>query len=165
MQSEFSPFLTRLDIVLWFLRVQTWCGAAVLVLISVSPYPFSTALGLLNMEDIATVGLPVLLLALYPRAIATTLLGARAPEPVGLPDLRLLVGRCVGLTLFLGSIGRVVILTAHGVFSFVYLHQLSPGIGYPQILVWAQFIGAACAFFFGFFLAFGPAIRDNFRER
>lgn len=161
------PALTRFDAVMWFLRVQLWLSVVTLVvtlaLFLVQPLRF-IALGLQNL---VFWGLPILVLAAFPSVLASGVLGQTGRDPVNSGDLRFLVGRCVGLALFVGSLGRVVGYSLWLLYGLV--SQLAGrgtfSLGFAPSFMMVQIISTAASFFLGFFLAFGPAIRDAFRAR
>lgn len=164
MQSEFSSPLTRFDAVLWFLRVQLWFCLVGLVLSVVQPYSLLSWGTLL--QNCVSGGLPVLALLLFPTALANSALGESARDPVtSLDDLRSLVLRCVGLALFVGVLGWAFIGSGYILYSLVPRVSSAWVFGSGIMLTYmrAQIAGTAVRFILGFFLAFGPAIRDNFR--
>ena len=167
MQSEFTPPLTRLDAVLWFLRVQMWVSVIALILAFIQPYPLSFSLGSILQNGIGN-GISVLVLLIFPGVLANSALGTSAREPLNsLLGLRSLVIRCVGLSLFVGNLGWAFIYSAYVLYSLVPNVSSAWAFGSGVGLSYMRFqIGVtALRFILGFFLAFGPAIRDNFRAR
>ncbi len=95
MRSEFAALVSRLDVVLWFLRVQLWLSLA--TLLTGFPSPYGYGLGL-NQQYLLVWVLPILILLVFPRALASAMLGQSAREELSLlPGLSSLVGGCVGL--------------------------------------------------------------------
>ena len=127
--------------------------------------PYGLILGV-SVQNLFSAGLPILILALFPRVIALAMLGQSARDELSsLHQLRLLVGRCVGITLLLGSLGRAVMLSlaiAEGMISRGSFSLRAPNGPYPNIFS-SQILAVTFAFFVGFVLAFGPSIRDSFR--
>lgn len=163
MQQEFSPPLTRLDAVLWFLRVQLWVSVVYFVSSLVTPFVGFGAL--ISWQTLCGTGLPLLVYLLFSRVLAVGVLGQSARDSIStLPDFRPLMGRCVGLSLFVSSLGRVISLTFLFAYSLLTGKPLYGSILGSSIL-FGQVVVAALSFFLGFFLAFGPVIRDNFRAR
>ncbi|BCM90213.1 hypothetical protein IAD21_02064 [Abditibacteriota bacterium] len=162
MQSEFSPPSTQLDAVLWFLRVQMWLSVVYLVSGFVSPYGYGGFMGLLSLQNLIISGIPILILWLFPRPLAFASMGARARDPL---VLRHLLGRCIGLSLFVRSLGNAVLLSIGLAEAFFSRGSFSLGGGYVSPFYFSSLIGTVVSFFLGFALAFGPAIRDNFRSR
>ena len=163
MQSEFSAPLTRLDVVQWFLRVQLWVSIFSLILSFVSPYALFSGLSLQILVD---GGLPVLVLLLFPTILANSVLGASACETVtSLHDVRSLAGRCVGLALLIGILGWAVLYSGGILYDLATGRSSASlfGSGTSSTYMHSQIIAVAMRFFLGFFLAFGPAIRDYFR--
>ena len=164
------PPLTRFDAVMWFLRVQLWLSVVALALSLIQPVGF---IGL-GLQSLVSWGLPILVLAAFPSVLASGVLGWSGRDPVNSGDLRFLVGRCVGLALFVGSLGRVVgysLWLLYGLVSqlagrgTVSLGLGGLGLGLAGSFVMVQIISTAVSFLLGFFLAFGPAIREGFRAR
>ncbi len=156
--QQFSPPVTRLDAVLWFLRVQLWLSVVAFVTGLITFSGFFVNLGL---QSLVNFGLPILILSLFPRVLASAVLGSSAREPL---DFRALLGRCVGLSLFVGSLGRAIALT----FTLGYnVLNGAPvfGSGFSSGFLLSQSITTALSFLLGFALAFGPAIRDGLRGR
>ena len=165
MQPQFSPPITRLDAVLWFLRVQLWLSVVALITGLFTPWGFFLGLGLQNLTNF---GLPILVLSLFPRILASAMLGHSTHEELSaLTGLRPLVGRCVGAALFVGSLGRAATLTLSFGYEFFTRGNVGTGpVGIPRSYFFLpQLSIVAVPFFLGFVLAFGPAIRDNFRAR
>ena len=165
MQSESLLPLTRLDIMLWFLRVQLWVSGIALASSLVQDVVGSRVSVL---RDLVGYGIPVVALALFPRVLATSALGDSVRESVTSPRLpRTLVFRGVGLTLFVQTLGWTIS------YSLLFVYNLLPfassgwslGSGITRFYQLFAIANTASQFLLGFFLAFGPAIRDNFRER
>ena len=172
MQSPFpSVPLTRFDVVMWFLRVQLWllvvAALAQLVTSVVDLFaPISSPL--LFLQFVGGEAVPILILLLFPAVLASSVLGPTARDSVvSLADVKPLVGRCVGLALFVGSLGQLVLFFVAVAYGFA-THDPSLGMGRAGTMRWftlAQFIAPTVSFFVGFALAFGPAIRNSFRAR
>ncbi|RYX81866.1 hypothetical protein EON83_22180 [bacterium] len=160
MQSEFSPPLTRHDAVLWFLRVQLWLSVLLLIQGAFVPYGFFVGIFL---QSLVAYGVPILVLSLFPRVLASAMLGDSARDPLTFHDFQSLVWRCVGVALFTGALGRAVISFFVIAEALIVRRSLTPSITYSYIGL--QFVGTMFALVLGFFLAFGPSIRDNFRAR
>lgn len=165
MQTPLSlPPLTRFDAVMWFLRVHLWLSLVAFLLSLFQPFMLITWSQVLLNAVLA--GVPVLLLALFPSILASSALGRMAREPVS-GDLRFLTGRCVGLTLFVNSLGRAALYSILLLYSFV--PKVSSawvfGSGVAHSFTIIQIVTSAISFSLGFALAFGPAIRDSFRAR
>ena len=117
-----------------------------------------------GVEAVVSSALPILILALFPRLLASAMLGARARDGVAtVADVRPLVGRCAGVALFVSSMGRAVM----GTLSFGYAY-LTGGMGMGGGMVRSLMLGQVVfefglLLFLGFLLAFGPVIRENFR--
>ncbi len=163
MQSELSPRLTQLDAVLWFLRVQLWLSVVYLVSGSASPYGGRFGiLSFISVSNLIISGIPIFILWLFPRPLAFASLGVSAHDPL---TLRPLLGRCIGLSLFVRSLGNAVLLSL-GLANMLYSRgSVGFGGGYSSLFFLSPLIGTVLSFFLGFFLAFGPAILDNFRAR
>jgi len=161
MQSQFSPPLTRLDAVLWFLRVQLWLSVVNALTALVQPSIFFWSLAAQNLLPSA---LAVLIFALFPRVLASAMLGSGAgAEVASLHDLRPLVGRCVGAAFFVHSLGNAVLYSGYIGYSLLTHSSLfAPGM--PSSILITRVAGTAISFFLGFALAFGPAIRDGLRS-
>ncbi len=160
MQSPFpSVPLTRFDVVMWFLRVQLWLLVVYLATRLFTPTGFAWPV---LVQTISALALPILVLSLFPRVLTLASLGSSAREPLELPTL---VGRCVGLSLFVGSLGRVVTFTLGLALNGYRTGSFFLNSGYVSMLLDMQIIGITFQFFLGFALAFGPAIRNSFRAR
>ena len=171
MQSPFpSVPVTRFDVVMWFLRVQLWvlvvtAFAQLLTSVGYLFAPFSSPLLFLRFVGINAV--PVLILLLFPAVLASSVLGPTTRDSVvSLADVKPLVGRCVGLALFVGSLGPLVLFFVGLAYGFATeSSSLGLGTGPQRIWMLAQLIAPTILFFVGFTLAFGPAIRNSFRAR
>ena len=162
MKSDFSPPLTRLDAILWFLRVQLWLSVVALLQGFLMPYGLFWGV---TLQNLFSSGLPILILALFPRVVALAMLGQSAREELtSLHELRPLVGRCVGITLLVGSLGRAVMLSLAIAEAVISRGSFSLSGPTPNIFS-AQILPVTLSFFLGFVLAFGPAIRDGLRAR
>lgn len=164
------PPLTRFDVVMWFLRVQLWFSLATALaqLLSFVLYFFAPiSLPLFGLQFVGPSMMEILVLLLFPAVLASSVLGSTLRDSVAsLSDVKPLVGRCVGLALFVGSLGRLVLFVGFVAYSFV-THSSAPvlGTGIARTLSLTQLLGPTLSFFVGFALAFGPAIRDGFRAR
>ena len=164
MQSELSAPLTRLDAMLWFLRVQLWVSGVALAS-SLSRDVVDSRVSILR--DLVGYGIPVVALAIFPRVLANSALAHSARERVTSPSPpRTLVLRGVGLTLFVQTLGWTII------YSLLFVYNLLPfvssgwslGSGITRFYQLFAMANTASQFLLGFFLAFGPAIRDHFRK-
>lgn len=165
MQSDLAA-LTRFDVVLWFLRVQLWLS--VIFLLSSFIQPFLFVVPLLSLQNLVAFGIPVLVLLLFPKILAASAVGRSAPEPItSVSDLRPLVLRCVGLFLFIQNLGGAVMYSLFILYTLVAsassMWFFSSSISVSSMRF--QIVSTAVRFLLGFFLAFGPAIRGNFRAR
>lgn len=176
MHSESAPSLTRFDVVLAFLRAQLWISVVALFVGGITSLSYvwsGFGAGFISLRVIGLALIPVILLILFPSLLAGNALGRTARAPVAsFSDLRPLIGRCTGLFLFVQSLGHLVILTG----LFLYSSATQPsgslwrtlfGSAPPGRYMWvsmAQLTIPLLSVLIGFFLAFGPAIRDNFRE-
>lgn len=176
MESPFPlPSLTRFDVVMWFLRVQMWLllvTAIARLLTSVVYFfaPIGSPFFAARLIAINTV--PVLILLVFPAVLASSVLGSTARDCVtSVSDVKPLASRCLGLALFVGSLGQLVVF--FGAVAY-YLVTHNPMLGFPmpglatgvgRLLALGQLVEPTISFFLGFALAFGPAIRDSFRAR
>lgn len=164
------PPITRFDAVMWFLRVQLWIslsGVLISCLGSLFSFfaPFALRWGWL--QTIGMAGVPVLILLLFPAVLASNALGSTSRQPVvSLLDLKLLIGRCLGLALFVTSLGPIVLLSVAITYELATRGtSTSLGAGAMRLIMLAQLVGPTISLFLGFALAFGPNIRDSLRAR
>jgi len=148
--------------VLWFLRVQLWLTVLQLVAgLTFLAGSLGTAFSLSNHSYYV---LPLLILTLFPRMLAAAMLGAKTRGVVTrLEELRPLVLRCAGAALFVHGIGSVVLSTVSLGYTYFDMRGVSPARPILPYHIW-QLIGSCVTFVLGFLLAFGPVIRENFRE-
>ena len=171
MQSPFpSVPLTRFDVVMWFLRVQLLLlvVAALAQLVTSVAYLFAPISSpLLFLRLVGGEAVPILILLLFPAVLASSVLGPTARDSVvSLADVKPLVGRCVGLALFVGSLGQLVLFFIAVAYGFATgSNSAGLGTGTPRVWMLALLVTPTISFFLGFALAFGPAIRNSFRAR
>ncbi|BCM90211.1 hypothetical protein IAD21_02062 [Abditibacteriota bacterium] len=166
MPSETSVPLTHFDATLCFLRVQLWV-VMVNALLEM-PRAFAqhaySGMSLFALANALYWVLPIVVLVVFPRLLAMAVCEARGREPLHAANLRGVVGRWVGLALFIGSLGGTVRFT---LLSAEFLKRRSHfGLNagaFPTIHWWELFV-IISPLVLGFALAFGPAIRDNFRK-
>lgn len=169
MESLPIPPITRFDAVMWFLRVYLWISVvyAITGILSSIFYLF-TPFGFTGFGARAILPqlVPCLLLWLFPALLAANSLSHSARDAVQASDLKFLVGRCVGLALFIGSLGQVAL------YSVAIAYSLATGgrpvvstPSYPLIMSIGPAVGPFLSFILGFALAFGPAIRDSLQPR
>ncbi len=165
-----SPPLTRFDAVMWFLRVQLWLlvVTGVFQLLTSIVYLFSSFRSpVFLIQFVGSHAVPILILMLFPAVLASSALGPTARDSVvSLADVKPLTGRCIGLTLFISSLGYIVLFAASVAYALA-THDSSFGFG-TSTSRWFQLsplIQPIISIFLGFALAFGPNIRDSFRSR
>jgi len=182
MDSLPIPPITRSDAVMWFLRVQLWVVVANFLLSLVSsgiwfffslglPSGFGSSLSRTLFGSGETV-LPMLVLWVFPAMLANNALGETARDTItSLSDLRSLILRCAGLSLFVSSLTRVAWASFYVVASLVsdgsvsFSSSGSLGSRFMAATSLSNLATGTISLFLGFFLAFGPAIRDAVRPR
>ncbi|BCM90212.1 hypothetical protein IAD21_02063 [Abditibacteriota bacterium] len=171
MVTEFSPPLTRFDVVMGFLRVYLWISVVHVIGAAFSSLGYilsSISSPAVWLQLVAPEGISVLLLLLFPSVISASVLGQTTRDSVtSFPDLRSLIGRCLGVFLFVSSLGQVVLHSGVAMYSWV-TKSGSPFFGSSVVaskFFWAGLIGPLLSCLLGFSLAFGPVIRDSFRGR
>ncbi|RYF51318.1 MAG: hypothetical protein EOO38_03525 [Cytophagaceae bacterium] len=170
--------LTRLDLVLGLLRILFWSLLIQSLLSALSSsfrvYPaFGQSAGFhprTSLGTVATSAVPLLILWLFPSVLAHGVLGQMGREPVNsLLDVRPLIGRCLGLSLLTTSLSGALWSTFFVVHNLIISGNVlgfdgrSLGSSLAATSAVSNFIYSTSALVLGFILAFGPAIRGNFR--
>lgn len=170
MESLPIPPITRFDAVMWFLRVYLWISVVYGITAVLRPiFYLIIPAGSMSLWSPAFIfsAVPVFLLWLFPSLLATNALGESARDAVQASDLKFLVGRCVGLALFVGSLGRVAFYSFAIAYSVATsVARLLPSTTSALSVLFVEQLGPTIlAFVLGFFLAFGPALRGATRPR